>query len=184
MKPKCRFHYRICPIERDHVYLVQENRFWTKSKQSVLNKTNSERYQNVLVSFPKRYRNVCPFFFDITLTVTLTCDLFSDFKYAKKIFFKFFSYHLPTGKLSSILKFSFFAKILCKNFVLNHYFSPLNTFMRKGKDPDQEPEPDPNFLLIDPDPGGPKTCGSCGSGSPILFGSGIFTSFYVLGCID
>ncbi len=25
-----------------------------------------ERYQNVLVSFPKRYRNVCPFVFDIT----------------------------------------------------------------------------------------------------------------------
>ncbi len=38
----------------------------------------------------------------------------------------------------------------------NHYFSPLNTFMRKGKDPD---------------PGGPKTCGSgsgAGSGSPTL----------------
>jgi hypothetical protein len=28
--------------------------------------------------------------------------------------------------------------------------------MRKGKDPE-------------PDPGGPKTCGSCGSGSPTLF---------------
>jgi hypothetical protein len=50
-----------------------------------------------------------------------------------------------------------------------HYFSPLNTFMRKGKDPD------PQLLLMDPDPGGPKTCGSCGygfgsgSGSPTLF---------------
>jgi hypothetical protein len=30
-----------CPIERDHAYLVQENGFWTKSKQSFLNKTNS-----------------------------------------------------------------------------------------------------------------------------------------------
>jgi hypothetical protein len=29
--------------------------------------------------------------------------------------------------------------------------------MRKGKDP--EPYPDPYLLLIDPDPGGPKTCG-------------------------
>jgi hypothetical protein len=39
MKPKCMsFHSRICPIERDH---VQENRFWTKAKHSVLNKTNS-----------------------------------------------------------------------------------------------------------------------------------------------
>jgi hypothetical protein len=36
-------------------------------------------------------------------------------------------------------------KLFCK-----HYFNPLNTFMRKGKDPD---------------PGGPKTYGSGGSGS-------------------
>jgi hypothetical protein len=37
-----------------------------------------------------------------------------------------------------------------------HYFSPHNTFMRKGKDP--EPDPDPYLFLIDPDPdpGGPK----------------------------
>ncbi len=53
--------------------------------------------------------------------------------------------------------------ILCR-----HYISSLNTFMRKGKDP----EPDPYFWLVDskPDPGGPKTCGSCGprSGSPTL----------------
>ncbi len=36
-----------------------------------------------------------------------------------------------------------------------HYFSPLNTFMRKGKDPDPEPE----TYLRQMDPGGPKTCG-------------------------
>jgi hypothetical protein len=36
--------------------------------------------------------------------------------------------------------------------------------MRKGKDP--EPDPDPYLRLIDLDPGGPKTCGSSGSGSP------------------
>ncbi len=49
-----------------------------------------------------------------------------------------------------------------------HYFGPLNTFMRKGKEPD--PDPDPHLWLLDPDPdsGGPKTCGSCGSGSPTL----------------
>ncbi len=35
-----------------------------------------------------------------------------------------------------------------------HYFSPLNSFMRKGKDPD------PHLWLMDPDPGGPKTSGS------------------------
>ncbi len=33
--------------------------------------------------------------------------------------------------------------------------------MRKGKDP----EPDPHLWLMNPDPGGPKTCGS---GSPTL----------------
>ncbi len=35
--------------------------------------------------------------------------------------------------------------------------------MRKGKNPDPSP------WLIDPDPGGPKTCRSCGSGSPTLW---------------
>ncbi len=49
------------------------------------------------------------------------------------------------------------------NFILQHYFSPLNTSMRKGKDPD----PDPYLWLMDPDPGGPKTSGS-GSGYPTL----------------
>jgi hypothetical protein len=49
MKPKClSFHSRICPIERDHIYLVQKNRFWTKSKQSVFNRTNSG-------TIPKRF---------------------------------------------------------------------------------------------------------------------------------
>ncbi len=43
-------------------------------------------------------------------------------------------------------------KFCVKILFCRHYFSPLNTFMRKGKDPE-------------PDPGGPKTCGSCGSGS-------------------
>jgi hypothetical protein len=48
-----------------------------------------------------------------------------------------------------------------------HFFSPLNTYMRKGK----EPDPYPYLWLIDPDPGGPKTCGSesgSGSGCPTL----------------
>ncbi len=56
-----------------------------------------------------------------------------------------------------------------------HYFSPLNTFIRIGKDPkpDPDPEPEPDadpdpylwLMDLDPDPGCPKTCGSCGSGS-------------------
>jgi hypothetical protein len=55
--------------------------------------------------------------------------------------------------------------------------------MRKGKDPEPEPDLEPNLLLMDPDPGSPKTFGSCGFGSPTLLGSGIFTSFYVLGLL-
>ncbi len=58
----------------------------------------------------------------------------------------------------------FLLKFCVKILFCNHYFSQLNTFMRKGKDPD----PDPYLLLIDPDPGGPKACGSCGSGSSTL----------------
>ncbi len=38
--------------------------------------------------------------------------------------------------------------------------------MRKGEDPD--PDPDRYLWLMGPDPGGPKTYGSCGSGSPTL----------------
>jgi hypothetical protein len=34
--------------------------------------------------------------------------------------------------------------------------------------PDPEPDPDPYLSLMDPDPGGPKTCGSYGSGSALL----------------
>ncbi len=51
-------------------------------------------------------------------------------------------------------KDKFGVKILfCK-----HYFSPLNTFMRKGKDPDPDPDPDLYLWLTDPvpDPGGKK----------------------------
>ncbi len=85
----------------------------------------------------------------------------------KNNFFIFFSFYLPAGSLSSVLKFNFFltfcVKILfCKHF----YFSPFNTFMRKGKDPD--PELDPYLWLMDPE--GPKICRSgqcCGSGSGI-----------------
>ncbi len=60
-----------------------------------------------------------------------------------KLFFPYFG--LPTGTLSSVLKIRFFAKKFCvKILFCKHYFSPLNTFMRKGKDP----EPDPYLLLV------------------------------------
>jgi hypothetical protein len=50
--------------------------------------------------------------------------------------------------------------------MLKCYFAGIisvrNTFMRKGKDPDPDP------LIRGTDPGGPNTCGSCGSGSSTL----------------
>ncbi len=63
--------------------------------------------------------------------------------------------------------------------ICRHYISPLNTFIRKGKE--QYPDPDPYLWLMDPDldPGGPNTCGSCGSGygSLTLFYSVYFCLF-------
>ncbi len=51
-----------------------------------------------------------------------------------------------------IVKISLMIKITTKVLFFNHYFSPLYTFMRKGKDLDLY------LLLIDSDdPGGPKT---------------------------
>ncbi len=70
---------------------------------------------------------------------------FSYFRMQKKIIFSYFFLitYVPAGTLSSVLKIYLFGvKILfCK-----HNFSPLNTFMIKGKDPD--PKPDPNQCLL------------------------------------
>jgi hypothetical protein len=63
---------------------------------------------------------------------------------------------LPTVTPSSVKKI--FANFCVKILFCGHYFRPLNTFLRKGKDPDPD-------LDMDPDLGGPKTCGSCRSGS-------------------
>ncbi len=84
--------------------------------------------------------------------------LFRDFKDAIKINFSpyFFSYILPIGTFSSVLKKKFFVNII----FFKHY-------IRKGKDP--EPDPDPYLWLMDPDPGDPKLCGSCGSGALALW---------------
>jgi hypothetical protein len=83
-EPKClSFNSRICPIERDHVYLVQENRFWTKSKQSVLNKTNSNSE-----TIPKRFGFISKtmsgclsFRFDI---INLICRSISIYRFRTK----------------------------------------------------------------------------------------------------
>jgi hypothetical protein len=51
-----------------------------------------------------------------------------------------------------------YALLCVKMLVCRHHFSPVNTFMRKRKD--LEPDPDLRLWLIDLDPGGLKTCGS------------------------
>ncbi len=66
---------------------------------------------------------------------------FSDFKDAKKNFLVIFSYCLPSGTLFSVLKIYFLLKFCVIILFCKHYVSPLNTSMRKGKDP--EPDPDP-----------------------------------------
>jgi hypothetical protein len=64
---------------------------------------------------------------------------FNDFKVAEKIvFFIVFSFNLPSGILSSVLKIKFFAKKFCDtNLFCKHYFSLLDTFMRERKDPEE-----------------------------------------------
>jgi hypothetical protein len=76
---------------------------------------------------------------------------FLNFKDAKKIsLFIFFHITCPQAHHFQSKKFNFWLKFFVKSY-FRHCVSPLNTFMRKGKDP--EPDPDPNDL----DPGGPKT---------------------------
>ncbi len=62
---------------------------------------------------------------------------FIDFKAAKSSYFSHFLlitfpqvHHLPSKKFNFLLKFC------VKMLFCMHYFSPLNTCMRKGKDPD------------------------------------------------
>ncbi len=74
---------------------------------------------------------------DPNLDLTL---FLSDFKDAKKYIFSYFflkiclkAHYIKSKKCNFVLKF--LAKILfCR-----HYFCPLNTFMRIGKDPDPDP---------------------------------------------
>ncbi len=60
-----------------------------------------------------------------------------------KIFFShFFVVYLPAGTLSSVLKIYFWLKFGFNILFSKHYFSLLNTFMRK-----REPDPDPDPYL-------------------------------------
>jgi hypothetical protein len=78
-------------------------------------------------------------------------------------FFQIFFLKLTRRHIIFSLKNLIFAKFCIKILFCKHYFRLLNTFMRKGKS--SEPDPVPLLRLIDPETGGPKTCGSCGSGS-------------------
>ncbi len=60
-------------------------------------------------------------------------------------FFLYLALRLNIFNLKNLI----FSKILCKKF----YFSPLNTFMIKGKDP----KPDP-YLYADPADPDPQRC--------------------------
>ncbi len=70
---------------------------------------------------------------------------FSDFKVAQKVYFLYiFSFNLPAGTLSSVLKFKFFAKIFGYNFILHELFQA-----QKQADPALDPDPQnwgPNTL--------------------------------------
>ncbi len=82
----------------------------------------------------------------------------------KYLFSYFFLITYPQAHHLQYEKFNFLLKFCVKILFCRHYFNPLNTFMRKGKDPD----PDTYLWQMDSDPGGLKTCGSCGSWSPTL----------------
>ncbi len=64
---------------------------------------------------------------------------FSDLKIGKKFLFIFFSYNLPAGTLSSVLKIKFFVKILCFNFILQALFQSAQHLYEKRKDLDPDP---------------------------------------------
>ncbi len=79
------------------------------------------------------------------------------------IFCIFLSFYLPAITFYSVLKLIFLQKFCVKILFCKHYLSPLNTFVKKGKDP--EPDPDPYLWIMDLDPGVLTTSGS---GSPTL----------------
>jgi hypothetical protein len=66
---------------------------------------------------------------------------FSNFKDANKKYFLnlFFLITCSQAACPQSSKFYFFLKFCVKILFCKHYFSPLNTFMRKVKDPDPDP---------------------------------------------
>ncbi len=99
----------------------------------------------------------------VPLTYGSGSDSFLHWFYGCKKKSYFFLLTCPQAHHVQSEKLTFFLKFCGKMLFSRHYFSPLNTFMREGRDPD------PYLWLIDPDQRGPKTCGSnSGSGSPTL----------------
>ncbi len=120
----------------------------------------------------------------IRIRIQLRIRLLSsfDFKVTKTKNFIFFPITCPQAHQLQSEKFSFLLEFCIKILFCRQYFSQLNTFMRKGKDPG--PDPYPHLWLTDPDLGAPKTCGSCrsrsssGSGSPTLRQTKMSQSLY------
>ncbi len=102
------------------------------------------------------------------VTLANGSDSFLQWQDAKKKIHIFFFQLTRRHIIFSIKNLMLLKDFIFKSFT---YFSPLNTFMRRGKDPD--PDPYPYLWIMDPDPGGLKICGSClsvsGSWSPTLF---------------
>ncbi len=67
--------------------------------------------------------------------------VFIDFKNATKniCFHIFFLIACPQAHHLQYKKFNFLLKLCVKILFSRHYFSPLNTYMRKGKDPEPDP---------------------------------------------
>ncbi len=66
---------------------------------------------------------------------------FSEIKDAKNCFSYFFLITYPQAHYLQSLIYCFRKKFCVKILFCKQYFSPLNTFMRKGKDPDPDPDP-------------------------------------------
>ena len=67
--------------------------------------------------------------------------VFSDFKDVKKIIFSYFfliNYPQAHYRYLQSQKFNFLLTFCFKILFCKHYFSPLNTFMSKGKNPDPD----------------------------------------------
>ncbi len=127
-------------------------------KQVVVHKGSIESRQNWRFSSVMGIRDIL-----VRIRIQLRIRFLSELilRIQKKYFFHIFLITCPQAHHFQYEKFIFLLEFCVKILFCRHYFSQLNTFIRKGKDP----EPDPDHWLMDPDPGGPKICGS---GSPTL----------------